>query len=346
MLLFKRFFLGSLALSFIFFGGSGTQSSSVIGQAAGIVGILVGLVVFYVFLKMAWRAMGCLPSFIIFSVIILFLLYAVGVFNNGIANVGESLSKLLGKRDNSNAARSILVEEEDVAVENIKPMNLSTPAAEDDIFEGEIVNVFEEEFSGDAFGIEEQAPAKKQSKSTLGKIINIFAEDNEEQNAAPAMEDMPTIYGTARVVNADTLLIQGKYLKLFGVDAPEANQTCANKQGRSYPCGKEAALWLRNWVSNYEVDCRILKQDSKGNMIGTCALGEYDIGAALINAGWVVVTPDAYNIYGPYEEQAQINRRGLWQGNFYRPSDWRKIQSKKPKIKVIKPKQKSGFMGF
>lgn len=346
MLLFKRFFLGSLALSFIFFGGSGTQSSSVIGQATGIVGILVGLVVLYVFLKMAWRAMGCLPSFIIFSVVALFLLYALGVFNSGIENIGENISKLVGSKDNSAVARSILVSDEKVVFENIKPKNSPSKPDEEYIFDEEVVNVFEEDFDSANIAPQANKSTTKQENDTIGKIINIFADDKQEPEQAPTMEDAPTIYGSVRVVNADTLLIQGKYLKIFGIDAPEANQTCANKQGRSYPCGKEAALWLKNWVSSYEVECRIMKQDSKGNMVGTCVLGDYDIGAALINAGWVVVTTQAYDIYGPYEQQAQENRRGLWQGNFYRPADWRKIQAKKPKIKITKPKQKSIFSGF
>ena len=73
-------------------------------------------------------------------------------------------------------------------------------------------------------------------------------------------------------------------------------------------------------------------------MIATCSLGQYDIGAAMVNAGWAVADPSQNDIYLPYQQQAINNRRGLWQGQFYMPWDWREIQSKKAKIKVIKPK--------
>ena len=73
-------------------------------------------------------------------------------------------------------------------------------------------------------------------------------------------------------------------------------------------------------------------------MIGTCALGAYDIGAAIVNAGWAVAYPKHTDIYMPYQTQAGQNKRGLWQGDFYMPWDWRKIQAQKPKIKIIKPK--------
>lgn len=74
-----------------FIGGSGTQSSSLLLQGGGFIGLIIGLVVLYIFGKMAWRAMGCLPSFLVVISIIAFILYAIGGFNNGIGGVGQSL---------------------------------------------------------------------------------------------------------------------------------------------------------------------------------------------------------------------------------------------------------------
>ena len=88
-----------------------------------------------------------------------------------------------------------------------------------------------------------------------------------------------------------------------------------------------------------------MQQDNKGNMVGVCFLGEYDIAAALVNAGWAVVYSRHTDIYMPYQIQARKNANGLWQGEFYMPWDWRKIQSRKPQIKIInkKPKRKRTF---
>ncbi len=41
--------------------------------------------------------MGCLPSFIIFSVVVVFILYAIGAFNYGIENTGSYLKDFIGK---------------------------------------------------------------------------------------------------------------------------------------------------------------------------------------------------------------------------------------------------------
>ena len=77
---FKKFFLGSVALSFILLGGSGTQSSNILFQGGGFIGLIIGLVALYLFAKMAWKAMGCLPSLIVIVGIICFVIYAIGGF--------------------------------------------------------------------------------------------------------------------------------------------------------------------------------------------------------------------------------------------------------------------------
>ena len=81
-------------------------------------------------------------------------------------------------------------------------------------------------------------------------------------------------------------------------------------------------------------------------MVGTCSYGPYDIGAAIVNAGWAVAYTKYTDAYVPYEYQAQQNKRGLWQGQFYKPWDWRKIKQRKATVKIIRPKKKKkGIFG-
>ena len=73
MLFMKKFLIALAALFFIFAGGAGTQSSNTLLQGGGFLGLIIGLVVLYIFAKMAWRAIGCLPSiFLILAIIVLF----------------------------------------------------------------------------------------------------------------------------------------------------------------------------------------------------------------------------------------------------------------------------------
>ena len=320
MVFLKKALMGLGALLLIFFGGSGTQSSSLLLQGGGFIGLIIGLVVLYIFGKMAWRAMGCLPSFLVVTSILAFIVYAIGGFNNGIGGLGQSLRSFLGMQANSQ--------------QQIQPNNQNLAVDE------EFAPAIDENFSSE-FGSQVAAePQSEQKPNALQQLMSSFGGKSEQ--AAPAFNpnNFPAIYSAVRVINGDTLEIQGSYFKLYGIDAPEANQSCADRQGRSYNCGREAALWLKNWITTNELECRVMQQDTKGNMVGTCSLGQYDIGAALVNAGWAVSYQKYTDIYVPYERQAQMNKRGLWQGTFYMPWDWRAMQGKKPKIKVIKPKKR------
>jgi len=52
--------------------------------------------------------------------------------------------------------------------------------------------------------------------------------------AGSARADMA---GRAQVVDGDTLEIGGEMVRLFGIDAPEPDQTCASGKGRKFNCG-------------------------------------------------------------------------------------------------------------
>lgn len=162
----------------------------------------------------------------------------------------------------------------------------------------------------------------------------------EPQGPVDLLAQLPLISGPARILNGDTLSIRGRNIVLFGIDAPELSQTCTNQRGQSYNCGRDAAIWLRDWLGNHEIGCRIMKEDSRGTLLGVCSVGSYDIAAALVNAGLAFANTNMSEIYVPYQEQARANSRGLWNGTFYMPWDWRKMQSQKAKIKVIKRKKK------
>ncbi len=350
MFFIKKLVLGLAAVILIYLGGSGTQSSNMLFQGGGFIGIIVGLVVLYIFGKMVWRAMGCLPVLLIICLIAGFIMYAIGAFNGGVDKVVPNIMSFLGKNRASSSVSETQVmastEEEAPAPAVVSAAGEPSPAAP----------LLSENFDDVGSAAREQAvpapaaaPSAAEEESGLSRLLNSLTGSSEP--AAPARafnpNDYPAVYGVTRVINGDTLEMRGRYIKIYGIDAPESNQTCADGKGRAYRCGQEAARWLKSWISGHELECHVLKQDSKGNMVATCALGQYDIGAALVNAGWAVADPRQSGIYLPYEQQARDNGRGLWQGQFYKPWDWREIQSKKPKIKVIKPKQpKKSILDF
>lgn len=330
MAFLKKTMMGLGAFFLILWGGAGTQSNSTILQGTGFFGLIAGLVVLYIFIKMAWRAMGCLPAILIISGIFSFVVYAIGGFNHGIDGVIPTLKSFLGQQQSQLAAN-----------DSRKPKMVGA----DDI---EAV-----EFDDEFFEEEAEEPALRQTEtqsqpvqSTFQKLKGSFGGKKQEQANALNPQNFPAITGSVRVINADTLMINGYYIRLYGIDGPESDQTCANKTGRSYHCGRIAATWLRDWLTDNQVECRIMQQDKNGNMVGTCSLGQYDIGAALVNAGWAVAYTKYTDIYVPYQQEAMKRRDGLWQGKFYMPADWRAIKAKKPKIKVTRTQKRKSMWNF
>lgn len=347
MFFLKKLMLGLGFIFLISLGGAGTQSDSLLMQGMGFIGLLIGLVIIYVFWRMVWKGLGCFPSFIIISGIALFMMYTLGFFNNGLDGFGRALYQFLGHNEETQSETN---SEESSSSQSNKAVFSEDFSDDADLEEAEDQN---EDIAVSPNLFEEDEPEKKAAqpqKNIIKEVVQTLGgsgANTQKQDPRPFNpNDYPALFSSARVINGDTLEIYGKTFYLFGIDAPESNQTCANKQGRAYSCGQAAASWLKGWIGDNELECHIIKQDTKGNMIGTCALGPYDLGAALVNAGWAVANPQHSDIYVAYELQAQANKRGLWQGTFYMPWDWRKLQARKPKIKVIRPKQrKNGIFG-
>ena len=307
----KRIMYSSIAIIFILMGGFGTQTSSTILQIGGFIGILLGLVVLYVFGKMAWRAMGCIPSLLVLIVVALFVLYAIGGFNGGVNSLGENIQSFFGNISTEN--------EEDMVNPNISSEN-SKDTKQGGINEG-VINLIGED----------EHPILTE---------NFFPKPKKKKENAFNPMNYPAINGVSRVVNGDTITLNGRIVNLFGVAAPDISQTCADGRGRGYRCGQQSIHWLSGWLSDNNIRCHILGEDKQGVLTGVCMLGQYDIGAAIVNAGWAVADTRQTKIYLVYQNQAIQNKRGLWQGKFYMPWDWQKIKARKSKIKIIQPKTK------
>ncbi|MBR2273768.1 MAG: thermonuclease family protein [Alphaproteobacteria bacterium] len=164
---------------------------------------------------------------------------------------------------------------------------------------------------------------------TLSHAVQIKKKRAKKKTKRIDLSSYPKISGSAEVIHAHVFYIGNRYIKLYGVDAPDNDQLCSDANGSSYNCGEMAASWVRNWIDQNRIDCYILKVDPKGRDLATCLWGEYDIGAGLVGAGWGLANTRETSIYKPYEAKAQLESSGLWQGTFYTPEDWRDIKSRR-----------------
>ena len=131
------------------------------------------------------------------------------------------------------------------------------------------------------------------------------------------------ITGKPRVIDGDTFEIAGERIRLHGIDAPEAGQTC-RADGIEYRCGQQAALALADKIGQQAVSCQPKDQDRYGRIIAVCWLGAEDLGAWMVSEGWALAYRRYSVDYIDEEEPARSAGRGIWRGEFVPPWEWRR----------------------
>jgi endonuclease YncB( thermonuclease family) len=124
--------------------------------------------------------------------------------------------------------------------------------------------------------------------------------------------------GRARVVDGDTLVLDGKRIRLVGIDAPELRQVCQREQ-RDWPCGTEAKSHLAALIGDARTTCEAGGSDKYGRLLAVCTVADRDLNAAMVDGGYAI----AFGDYEAEETAARQKRLGLWAGTFDAPRNWR-----------------------
>lgn len=133
--------------------------------------------------------------------------------------------------------------------------------------------------------------------------------------------------GKAKVIDGDSLMLEGSEIRLHGIDAPEGRQICTDANGSPYRCGRSAARALRRLVAGKEVTCQVETLDRYGRSVSVCMAGSVNLNLEMVRSGWAVAYRSHSLTYADAEDAARTARKGLWQGLFDRPGDWRKTQA-------------------
>ncbi len=130
--------------------------------------------------------------------------------------------------------------------------------------------------------------------------------------------------GSARVIDGDTIEVQGKRIRLFGIDAPESRQQCV-RAAKRYACGKIAAAALKDLTTGIAVRCREEGMDRYGRIVATCFDDNgFDINRNMVYTGWALAYRKYSTRYVATEKKARAAGRGLWKGAFVAPWEWRR----------------------
>ena len=146
-----------------------------------------------------------------------------------------------------------------------------------------------------------------------------------ERNTRPAAPPRTgeAFSGRARVVDGDSLELAGHRVRLFGIDAPERSQDCRDGRGNSYACGREAQNALSTAIAGQSVSCTPVGESYNRN-VSICTANGRDLSETMIRSGHALeLRQHSRGRYTAAEREARNARRGLWAGDFERPSQWR-----------------------
>lgn len=138
--------------------------------------------------------------------------------------------------------------------------------------------------------------------------------------ATPASAEQITGFATA--IDGDTLKLNDTTIRLFGIDAPEADQTCLRDEEK-WLCGKTASEQLAELIETQLVTCDISGLDTYGRSIAICNIGYMEINRTMVEQGWAVAFRKYSAAYVSAETQAKFENRGIWISEFELPEHYR-----------------------
>ena len=128
---------------------------------------------------------------------------------------------------------------------------------------------------------------------------------------------------TIKIVDGDTIHLNGEKIRFAGIDTPELKQTCF-KKGIEDPCGITAKLILIDKIGNNHVECVSEGKDQYKRTLAECFVNDESLSSYLVRSGYAF----AYRKYSKKfivdEDYAKANQVGMWSMIFEYPWDYRK----------------------
>ena len=128
-----------------------------------------------------------------------------------------------------------------------------------------------------------------------------------------------------RVVDGDTIHLNGEKIRFTGIDTPELKQTCINN-GVKYPCGVTAKEILIEKIGDNKVECISEGKDRYERTLAECFINGVSLSSYLVRRGYAFAYRRYSKKYISDEDYAKVNQIGMWSMEFDYPWDYRKLK--------------------
>ena len=127
-----------------------------------------------------------------------------------------------------------------------------------------------------------------------------------------------------RVVDGDTIVLNGEKIRFSGIDTPELKQTCMNSDEKVF-CGKSAKMLLIKKIGNQTPECISEGKDAYKRTLAECFVNGESLSAFLVRSGYAFAYRKYSDKFIKDEEFAKENKLGMWAMTFQYPWDFRKV---------------------
>ena len=126
-----------------------------------------------------------------------------------------------------------------------------------------------------------------------------------------------------KVVDGDTIVLNGEKIRFSGIDTPELKQKCIKNDQKVF-CGVLAKKLLLEKIDNKTPECIREGRDIYKRTLAECFINGESLSVFLVRNGYAFAYRKYSNKFIKEEEFAKKNKNGLWSMKFEYPWDFRK----------------------
>ena len=126
-----------------------------------------------------------------------------------------------------------------------------------------------------------------------------------------------------KVIDGDTIVLNGEKIRFSGIDTPELKQTCMNGDEKVF-CGKTAKMILIKKIGNETPECISEGKDAYKRTLAECFINGESLSVFLVRSGYAFAYRKYSDKFIKDEEFAKKNILGMWAMTFQYPWDFRK----------------------
>ena len=128
---------------------------------------------------------------------------------------------------------------------------------------------------------------------------------------------------TIKIVDGDTIHLNGEKIRFTGIDTPELKQSCL-KDGVKDLCGVTAKQILIDKIGNNNVECISEGKDQYKRTLAECFVNNESLSSYLVRSGYAFAYRRYSKKFVADEDFARINKIGMWSMKFDYPWNYRK----------------------